>query len=40
MGGTTVLDIMTQSATAYATVEIDAVGSGTWGGFSITYFTD
>ena len=36
--GTTVVDIMTQSATAYSSPEIDAVGSGTWGGFTLTYW--
>ena len=38
VAGVTVAQILTQSATTYGNVEIDAVGSGTYGGFTMTYW--
>ena len=35
---TTIVEILTLTATTYAIAEIDAVGSGTYGGFSMTYW--
>ena len=36
--GTASVFLATQSATTYAGVEVDAVGSGTYGGFTMTYW--
>ena len=36
--GTVIVDVMHQAAAAYSSPEIDAVGAGTYGGFTMTYW--